>query len=161
MIALAIGTACVVVAGHPQFPAYAVATALLYLWRARGWLVRLLGRSLGIGATMAAWWPMLLLIRRSSRTLPLDPATNDIVMPYHRLLGLVAAAIDGWPAGVNGSAAASVQWLPALRLLLGHVQLHGHLAAGGGVDPGDHVHCSTPHARYPMVVPGDLGIVAL
>ena len=93
MLALAIGTACVVVAGHPQFPAYAVATALLYLiWRGRGWLrVKLCGAMmLGIGATMAAWWPMLLLIGRSSRTLPLDPAANDIVMPYHRLLGFIA-----------------------------------------------------------------------
>ena len=60
--------------------------------------------ALGIGATMAAWWPMLLLIRRSSRALPLDPAANDIVMPYHRLLGLVAPGIDGWPAGVGPSA---------------------------------------------------------
>ena len=36
VIALAIGTACVVLAGHPQLPAYAVATALLYvIWRGR------------------------------------------------------------------------------------------------------------------------------
>jgi Bacterial membrane protein YfhO len=106
-IALAIGTACVVLAGHPQFPAYAVATAVLYvIWRARGRLrMKLSGAMLlGIGATMAAWWPMLLLIRRSSRALPLDPASNDIVMPYHRLLGLVAPGIDGWPAGVNAAA---------------------------------------------------------
>ena len=105
--ALAIGVACVVLAGHPQFPAYAVVTALLYIiWRARGWMrVWLCGAvALGIGATMAAWWPMLLLIRRSSRALPLDAAANDIVLPYHRLLGLVAPGIDGWPDGVNGAA---------------------------------------------------------
>jgi len=103
VIALAIGTACVVLAGHPQLPAYAVATALLYvIWRGRAKLAGAI--ALGIGATMIAWWPMLLLIRRSSRALPLDPAANDIVLPYHRLLGLVVPGIDGWPAGVGDSA---------------------------------------------------------
>ncbi len=103
VIALAIGTACVVLAGHPQLPAYAVATALLYvIWRGRPKLAAAI--ALGIGATLAAWWPMLLLIRRSSRALPLAPAANDIVLPYHRLLGLVAPGIDGWPAGVDPSA---------------------------------------------------------
>lgn len=106
-VALAIGTACVVAAGHPQLPAYSVATALMYvIWRGRGWLrARLCGAiALGIGTTMAVWWPMLLLIRRSARILPLDPAANDIVLPYHRLLGLVTPGIDGWPAGVNSAA---------------------------------------------------------
>ncbi len=103
VIALALGTACVVLAGHPQLPAYAVATVLLYvIWRGRPKLAGAI--VLGIGATMAAWWPMLLLIRRSSRALPLDPAANDIVLPYHRLLGLVAPGIDGWPAGLAPSA---------------------------------------------------------
>ena len=107
MLALALGTACVVLAGHPQLPAYAVATAMLYvLWRGRGWLrAKLCGAmALGIGATMIAWWPMLLLIRRSSRMLPLDRAANDVTLPYHRLLGLIAPGIDGWPAGVAPSA---------------------------------------------------------
>jgi Bacterial membrane protein YfhO len=103
-VALAIAAACVVAAGHPQLPAYSVATALLYvIWRSRGWLrAKLCGAiALGIGATMAVWWPMLLLIRRSTRALRLDPAANDIVLPYHRLLGLFAPGIDGWPAGVS------------------------------------------------------------
>ncbi len=106
-IVFAIGTACVVLAGHPQLPAYAVATALLYVfWRARGSIrPRLAGViTLGIGSTMIAWWPMLLLIRHSSRTLPLDRASNDVTLPYHRLLGLVVPGIDGWPAGVGHSA---------------------------------------------------------
>jgi hypothetical protein len=102
-IALAIGTACVVLAGHPQLPAYAVVVALLYvLWRGRAKLAGVI--MLGIGATMIAWWPMLLLIRRSSRSLPLDPAANDVALPYHRLLGLIAPGTDGWPAGVNPAA---------------------------------------------------------
>jgi hypothetical protein len=107
VLILAIGTACVVVAGHPQLPAYAVAAALLYvIWRSRGRLrVKLCGAvALGIGITMAAWWPMLLLIRRSSRALPLEAAANDVVLPYHRLLGLILPGIDGWPDGVRGSA---------------------------------------------------------
>jgi hypothetical protein len=103
VITLAIGTACVVLAGHPQLPAYAVATALLYVvWRGRPRLAGVI--ALGIGATMIAWWPMLLLIRRSSRTLPLDRASNDVTLPYHRLLALVAPGIDGWPAGVGPAA---------------------------------------------------------
>jgi hypothetical protein len=107
LLALALGTACVVLAGHPQFPAYAVATALAYvIWRSRGWLcARLCGAmGLGMGATMAAWWPMLLLIRRSSRALPLGPAANDVALPYHRLLAFIAPGIDGWPDGVNTAA---------------------------------------------------------
>lgn len=108
MLALAAGTACAVAAGHPQLPAYAVATTLLYvIYRSRGWLrVRLSSViALGIGSTMVVWWPMLLLIRRSSRILPLDPSANDIAMPYRRLLGLVVPGIDGWPNGVRLAAA--------------------------------------------------------
>ncbi len=102
-VALAIATACVVAAGHPQIPAYSVTTALLYvIWHGRGWLrAKLCGAiALGIGTTMAVWWPMLLLIRRSTRTLPLDAPLNDIAMPYRRLLALVVPGIDGWPNGV-------------------------------------------------------------
>ncbi len=102
--ALALGTAFIVMAGHPQLPAYAVAATLLYiLWCGRGWLrVKLWGAmAAGIGATFVVWWPMLLLIRRSTRVLALDPASNDIPLPYHRLLGLIVPGIDGWPAGVG------------------------------------------------------------
>lgn len=103
MFALAIGTACVVLAGHPQLPAYAVAVALAYVfWRRKPKLAAVI--ALGIGATIIAWWPMLLLIRRSSRMLPLDRAANDVTLPYHRLLAFIAPGIDGWPAGVNTAA---------------------------------------------------------
>ena len=104
LAAMAIATAVVVTAGHPQIPAYSVGAALLYIgWRARGRLrFRLWGATLlGVGASWIAWWPMLLLIRRSTRALPLDPSPNDIPLPLHRLLGLIAPGIDGWPAGMK------------------------------------------------------------
>ena len=99
---LAFAAACIAVAGHPQVPAYALTAAALYiLWRGRGWL-RLKAVSaiaLGVGTTLAAWWPMLLLIGRSTRVLSLDAPSNDIAMPYHRLLSLIRPGIDGWPEG--------------------------------------------------------------
>jgi hypothetical protein len=100
LAALAIATACVAVAGHPQLPIYAIASAMLYVlirghglrrWSAIGAMI------LGAGLTLAAWWPMWLLIGRSSRVLALAPATNDIAMPYGRLLALLRPGIDGWP----------------------------------------------------------------
>ena len=99
---LAVASACVVLAGHPQIPAYAVGATLLYvIWRGRGWLrARLAGAIvLGSALSLAAWWPMLLLIQKSTRILDLDPPENDIVFPYRRVLALFAPGIDGWPAG--------------------------------------------------------------
>jgi hypothetical protein len=100
LLTLAIASGCIAVAGHPQLPAYSLATALLYvILRGRGW-----GRfnavgamALGVGTTLFAWWPMLLLIQRSTRVLRLAPAANDVVMPYHRLLALIRPGVDGWP----------------------------------------------------------------
>lgn len=106
LVALAVSSACVVVAGHPQLPAYSVATALLYVVvRGRGWRrARIIGAiALGVGTTLVAWWPMLMLIRRSTRMLDLGPPPNDIVMPYRRLLALLNPGIDGWPGWVAQS----------------------------------------------------------
>ncbi|HYL77444.1 MAG TPA: YfhO family protein [Bryobacteraceae bacterium] len=100
LIVLALATACVAVAGHPQLPVYSIATAMLYaMLRSRGWLRIKVASAmiLGIGATMAAWWPMLLLVQRSSRMLSLAPASNDIAMPYGRLFALIKPGVDGWP----------------------------------------------------------------
>ena len=81
--ALSAATACVVVAGHPQLPAYAIASALVYLfwlrpgqraWQCAGAIV------LGAAATLAVWWPMLGLIGRSTRVLALETATNDLAL---------------------------------------------------------------------------------
>ncbi len=102
--ALAVASACVAVAGHPQVPAYALATALLYVaWRGRGWLrARLMAAmALGVGATLVVWWPMLLLIGRSTRVLELSTATNDISLTYRRVLALVCPGLDGWPDAVT------------------------------------------------------------
>ena len=100
LLLLALSAACFALAGHPQVPAYAlIATALYVLWRGRGAArVRVVSvLASGVGATLIAWWPMLLLIQRSSRILPLAPADNDIAMPYGRLLALLVPGIDGWP----------------------------------------------------------------
>jgi hypothetical protein len=103
LAALALGTACVVVAGHPQIPAYAVASALLYLFA--------IGRrqvssrpaaaiALGAASTLAVWWPMLALLRRSTRTLALEIPRNDLALPYERLAALILPWKDGWPTAV-------------------------------------------------------------
>ncbi len=97
---LAVASACVAVAGHPQVPAYSLASALLYvIWRGRGWrrIKVAAALALGVGATLAAWWPMLLLVGRSTRVLHLAPAANDIALPYGRLLALIRPGVDGWP----------------------------------------------------------------
>ena len=98
--ALAFCCACVVAAGHPQVPAYAVGSALLYAilqrrWRVAGAMV------LGCGMAMAVWWPMLKLIGRSTRVLHLAAPDNDVVMPYSRLLALIVPGIHGWADPVN------------------------------------------------------------
>jgi len=99
LILLALCGACCAVAGHPQVPAYALtATALYLVWRGRGAARRCVAvLACGVGSTLIAWWPMLLLIQRSSRILPLARADNDIAMPYGRLAALVVPGIDGWP----------------------------------------------------------------
>jgi hypothetical protein len=100
---LAFSSACIVAAGHPQLPAYSLASALLYtVWHRRreGW--RIAGAiTLGAGVTLAVWWPMLLLIARSTRVLRLARADNDIAMPYGRLLALIVPGIHGWPRPVD------------------------------------------------------------
>ena len=99
---LAVITTCVVLAGHPQIPAYAVGAVIVYaIWRGRGWLRARLVGAIGLGAAMglAAWWPMLLLIQKSTRILDLNPPDNDVVFPYRRILALFVPGIDGWPAG--------------------------------------------------------------
>jgi hypothetical protein len=74
---------------------------LYVIWRGRGWLRARLATAIGLGAAMglAAWWPMLLLIQKSTRILDLNPPDNDIVFPYRRILALFVPGIDGWPAG--------------------------------------------------------------
>jgi hypothetical protein len=78
---LAFAGACIAAAGHPQLPAYALASALLYTLYigSDAPRARVAGAiTLGAGLTLAVWWPMLLLIGRSTRMLRLSPAGNDI-----------------------------------------------------------------------------------
>jgi hypothetical protein len=96
---LAVCTACVVLAGHPQLPAYSVASALLYVaFRGRSWGQVRVACALGLGAglSMAVWWPMLMLIARSTRVLHLAATDNDVAMPYARVVALVNPGIHGW-----------------------------------------------------------------
>ncbi|MEI9973900.1 MAG: hypothetical protein WDO73_18710 [Ignavibacteriota bacterium] len=69
---------------------------------ARPGMVRVqLAAAMAFGGAMAlaAWWPMFLLIQKSTRILDLDAPDNDVVFPYRRILALFAPGIDGWPAG--------------------------------------------------------------
>ena len=100
--ALAFCAASIALAGHPQIPAYALGTALLYIGvRGRGVLraQMLAAIAFGVGATMAVWWPTLSLIGRSTRLLALAPPDNDVYLPYGRLLAFLAPGRDGYPPG--------------------------------------------------------------
>ncbi len=107
LAALAVSCACVAVAGHPQVPAYALFSAFLYAaWRGRDAGIRDRLRAaaamvLGIGLTLAAWWPMLMLIGRSTRLLNLAAPNNDVAMPYSRLLALIVPGIQGWAEPIS------------------------------------------------------------
>jgi hypothetical protein len=106
---LGLSTTIVCFAGHPQIPAYAIAGAGAYaVWmnhrRAglqRGQTMRIL-MVLGLAVGVAAFvlWPLMLLVARSTRVLPLDRPDNDIVFPYERLLAFILPWRDGWPPAV-------------------------------------------------------------
>ena len=105
LIGLGLATCCVVLAGHPQLPLYAVATAGLYLlYRGRRLGRRTLAAAaamiLGAGCAAFALVPMALLVGRSTRVLALEHAANDIAFPYGRLLAWAAPWKDGWPPDV-------------------------------------------------------------
>jgi len=115
LAALALAAACFAVAGHPQIPAYSLAAATLFLAfrpAARQRFRAIAALALGAGATLAAWWPMLLLIRRSTRVLPLNPPSNDVTFPYHRLLALIRPGIDGWPGILDLAGATDFHGFP-------------------------------------------------
>jgi hypothetical protein len=102
---LAIATCCVMLAGHPQLPVYAVGVAGLYAlyrgWRRRPLMLRTVA-AIALGGACAAFalWPMFQLVGRSTRVLPLDPAANDLAMPYRRLIAFLLPWHDGWPEQV-------------------------------------------------------------
>lgn len=105
---LGLAAGIVMLAGHPQLPIYAVAATTIYL------AVRAFGRTFivgtaamvaGVACAAFALWPMALLIRRSTRILPLARADNDIAMPLWRLKAFVLPWADGWPDSVVGRGA--------------------------------------------------------
>jgi hypothetical protein len=110
LVALALATGCVVLAGHPQLPAYAIGATLVYV------MARRMGRrrtALAIGAMFAgilcagfALVPMARLIGRSTRVLNLARADNDFAFPAWRLHGLLFPWSDGWPTGVTPAGSA-------------------------------------------------------
>src|ERR1022692_3750921 len=128
---LALASASVAAAGHPQLPAYSLAAAALYIiLRGRGWrrLKVVFALALGVGTTLVVWWPMFLLIQRSTRVLHLATPSNDVVMPPGR----------ADPAGNRRLARRDgidpPETVPGVfqrRLFLGHVFVRGPAAPGG------------------------------
>ncbi len=110
LVFLALASACIAAAGHPQVPAYAIGSALLYaIWRGRKAAPGLRPRAVaamvaGIGITLAVWWPMLKLIGRSTRLLHLAAPDNDVTLPYSRLIAFIIPGIHGWAEPVAQAA---------------------------------------------------------
>jgi hypothetical protein len=134
LLALGVASMCIVMAGHPQLPAYAFIAAALYLaYRARNaQAVKALGAIiLGIGSAAFVLWPMFLLIGRSTRLLPLDAPPNDILFPYGRLATYLFPWKDGFPDPFGSGSPFSgypnaayfwdtvcyVGWLPLLAII--------------------------------------------
>ncbi|HXI85090.1 MAG TPA: YfhO family protein [Verrucomicrobiae bacterium] len=134
LLALSVATGCVVMAGHPQLPIYALATAILYLlYQARDTraLKPLGAMVLGVGLAGFVLWPMFQLVRRSTRLLSLDAPQNDISFPYARLASYLFPWKDGFPDPFSGNplfahypntayfwdTVCYVGWLPLLALI--------------------------------------------
>ena len=116
LAALALAAACVVLAGHPQLPAYAIAAAVLYLilrGRGRRLVLAVSSLALGLGLALFALYPMVSLIRRSTRVLSLAPASNDIAMPYGRLLALAWPSVHGFPELMQAESVKLFQGYPS------------------------------------------------
>lgn len=100
VVAIAVSSASVMLAGHPQLPVYAMTAGGVYaLWRGgRGLVCRVWGAMIvGVGCSAFALVPMGLLIGRSTRVLSLAPAANDLAMPYGRLAAFFLPWRDGVP----------------------------------------------------------------
>jgi hypothetical protein len=97
---IAIASACVMLAGHPQLPIYAIAVASVYaLWRGRFpqtlWVWS--GTVIGVAIAGFALAPMAMLVGRSTRVLSLVAPSNDLSMPYGRLAAFFLPWRDGVP----------------------------------------------------------------
>jgi len=94
LLALALATGAMALAGHPQLWVYALTVAIAYTLVVAGGRALWILASIGAGLATAgfALVPMLSLIARSTRAMALERAPNDIAMPYARL----RAAFDPW-----------------------------------------------------------------
>ena len=115
LVALAAAAGCVMVAGHPQVPVYAVAATLVYL-AARLPVRRSAvagggaGRGRGVRGVRAV--PHAPTHRpQHARLLSLERAANDVPFPAWRLKAFVLPWADGWPSNV----VAAGQHLPFTR----------------------------------------------
>ncbi len=134
LLALSVACTCIVMAGHPQLPAYALTAAVLYLfYRARNTQSpkAFVAIIIGIGLAGFILWPMFQLVHRSTRFLPLDPPQNDISFPYGRLTALLFPWKDGFPDPFGSALSLAshssnacfwetvcyVGWLPLLALV--------------------------------------------
>ena len=117
VVAIAVSSACVILAGHPQLPVYALVVGGIYaLWRGgRGSLLHIGGAMiLGVGCSAFALLPMGLLIARSTRVLALAPAANDLAMPYGRLAAFFLPWRDGVPSLIDNNPDSAFRGYPHL-----------------------------------------------
>jgi hypothetical protein len=105
LFALGGATAAIMLAGHPQLPLYALGTALLYLpvrARAHGGprlaVPGAAAMAAGVASASFVLFPMVLLVGRSTRALPLARANNDFAFPPWRLKAMLLPWADGWPS---------------------------------------------------------------
>jgi hypothetical protein len=105
--AVALSTACVMLAGHPQLPSYSIGAVCFYaLWRGGLWRAFWAWGAMVVGVGIAAFAlvPMATLIDRSTRVLALAPPVNDVSMPYGRLVAFFLPWRDGLPSLLDPAA---------------------------------------------------------
>jgi hypothetical protein len=108
LYALAASCMCLALAGHPQLPFYALVCGAVYVVVRSGVhksLRLLFVMALGFGCAAFAVLPATMLIARSTRTLSLSAANNDLALPYARLLGFFFPWADGVPPPLKEAAA--------------------------------------------------------
>jgi hypothetical protein len=116
ILTIAGSSACIMLAGHPQLPVYAMAAGAFYaLWRGGRHAIRIWSAMiLGVGCAAFALVPMGMLVGRSTRLLDLAPPANDIAMPYGRLTAFFLPWRDGVPPLLDADPTIAFQQYPNL-----------------------------------------------
>jgi hypothetical protein len=112
---IGLASAAVSLAGHPQLSIYALGAAAVYCtiiapwtrWFAIGFAM-----ACGVGIAMFSLLPFSMLVAKSTRVLPLDVASNDLPLPYERMLAALFPWRDGVPYGAPGSGTLSAFRFP-------------------------------------------------